>query len=112
MDLQCAFSISHVNESRAFTPCILASHELLNVILPLCFATFLLSVLGSLEGGEGPGTFWLARGGGGLAAYCARQCTEGLVWSLWSLAGRAPLPKHLSATLERLTVLSPHELSD
>lgn len=79
-----------------FTPCILASHELFNVILPLCFAMFLQPILGSLEGGEGPSNFfWLAAGRGGLAASCARQCTEDSALGMEPLssAGRAAVPE-------------------
>lgn len=102
MDLQGAFCISHVSESRVFTHCILAPHELSNVILPLCFAMFLLSVLGSLEGGEGPSSFlWLALGRGVLATSCAQQCTEGLVWSPWSSAGRTPVPETPVSWMEK-----------
>lgn len=51
-------------------------------IPPLCFAVFPLSVLGKLEGGEGPGSFpWFAPGRAELASSCARQCTENSVWS-------------------------------
>lgn len=97
MDLPCAFCISHVSESRVFSSCILASHELFNVILPLCFAMFLLSVLGSLEGGEGPGSFfWIALGKGGLAA-CARKSTEGLYGALGAQQAGHHCLRHLSA---------------
>lgn len=64
-------SASPVSVRAGFLP--LASYELFNVILLLCFAMFLLSVLGSLEGGESPSSFfWLALGRGGLEASCAR----------------------------------------
>lgn len=86
-------SASPMSMRAGFLP--LASWHLMNCsIYVLCFAVFLLSALGSLEGGGGPSSFfWLALGGGGLAASCARQCTEGLVWSAWSSAGRAPVPE-------------------
>jgi len=84
-----AFHTAHVSESRVgcffFFP--LESWHLMNrtvymfVIIPrLCSAALLLSVLGSLEGGEGPGSFpQLAPGRAGLAASCARHCMGNLV---------------------------------
>lgn len=91
------FRTSHANESRAFFPLefwhlMNCSVYMFNIIPPLSFAVFPLSVLGRLEGGDGPGSFpWLALGGAGLAASCARQCTENLMWSAQGSAGRGPV---------------------